>query len=203
MYTILPVAVCAGTVKMPVSFHVPRSWKILEQKQTDSRTYFLYEIESSSGGATNRVPSNALIQWYKAPVGFGFTNFDNVVFDRVKNATLVVSGADEKTWKTYLFASTEKGQQLIILYRIGIQSGIVAEAMISFPAVPAENDGPAKVLTIEESSVTAESMAGVLCSPARFGGLVNSFNDFCASLKIHGKNNFTARVKLIDPPQAH
>ena len=186
---------------LPITFETPKSWNLLESKDQRGSKYFLYEIKSIRNAGKSSVPSNALVTLYKIAEGVSFADADSIVNSRLKNATAIASGQDGENWKTYIYATYEGTQQVIILYRIGMQNGYGVEAMISFPHVAVKNNKTFKLLALEESAVKSESITGLLCNPTTVSEMVDLFNDFCSKLKISGTNRFYSRVKLIDPRQ--
>lgn len=186
---------------LPISFSVPKAWKLIEAKRSKGTTFSLYEIPNDQTKNDEHIPSNALIQYYRTPKGVSPLDADRIVGSRVKNATLVLSGQDGDNWKTYIYVASEKKQQVIILYRIGILKSFGVEVMMCFPAPTRKADEPLSVLTINESTVRSESLAGVYCHPSGVREMVDQFNEFCASLRIANTNSFSAKIQFIDPPK--
>lgn len=193
--------IAVGAPKPPVSFNAPSDWRMIEKKHSVNKVYFLYEIGGAEKREVSEAPANGLVQYYTVSAGFDPARFDDVIASRIKNGTVIVCGIDGRGWKTYLLTTEQGGENLIVLYRIGIQSGVVAEVMVSFPATGSVGTEPLKILTIEETTVKGTSLAGVMCSATRVGEMVNSFNEICSSLRIKGRNVFSAKMKLVDPPR--
>ena len=107
--------------------------------------------------------------------------------------------ADGKYWKTYLFVNSERKEQYIILYRIGIFNGVCTEFMITFPHVRKEPAKPNYVLTLNEDMVIGK-MAGIYCYPGAVKNMMDYFNVFCENYKMFNNNQFLADVQLITPP---
>ena len=186
--------------KFPISFTAPTTWRLLEAKEQNGAEVSLYKIRENQISESLQTTSNALISRYKLPDGISFKDADMIVASHVRDAKLIVSGQDGESWKTYVYVVYEGGQQLIILYRIGILNGFVAEAMLCFPHVSSKDNKVFSVLTVTESTVKAGQMSGVYCNPASMVDMVKQFNELCSSLKISGMNTFSSRAELVDPP---
>jgi hypothetical protein len=149
---------------------------------------------------STQIPSNAMLSMYKLPNGMTFADADRIVNSHTQIAKLIFSCQDGDSWKSYLLVTYQGKQQLIILYRIGINDGYGVEAMVCFPHLAQKGKESLKVLTLYSPVVNQEQMLGVLCNPDGVTEMVNQFNDFCSTLKIGAKNSVFVKAALVDPP---
>jgi len=184
----------------PVSFTAPKSWELIESKVQQGANVVLYKIADNRTKDGRDIPSNVLIQYYPLPKGVSFSSVDGIVYSRMKNATLIVSGKDGDNWKTYIYVTYDEKQQLIAFYRIGIDKGFIAEMLFCFPHITKSNNQVFSVLTLNEVTIPNHSMAGIYCNPSDVKEMVNQFNEFCSTFKIRNTNIFDTRVKFISPP---
>jgi hypothetical protein len=200
-FFILLISITAGATKWQdkVSYEIPPGWSLLDSNETDSLVTKSYLVKESIINSKKQF-SNALLQYYTVPSDVTMVHADNLVASHTGEASYILSATDEPNWKTYILTYYEKDEKYIILYRFGMAEGVCFELMLSFP-MGENKESDLKVLTLNEEHVKDSQMAGVYCKVTDVQEMVKVFNTFCAKMKLCGKNQYKADVRLVEAPK--
>ena len=124
----------------PVSYQVPASWKRTSEDGTSAQN------QSAMFEVTDDVSSKdhpfVMIRTYKQPAGLRMDNIDLVqAAKKITPGGVPISCADDgSSWRTCVFLGHLDDHKVVVLYRIGVQDGYVAEEAFLFPMAAANSD---------------------------------------------------------------
>ncbi len=184
-----------------IKFIVPPEWESLNQKNSDSSFLTLYHINTENINSNSHF-SNAIIRCSSVDSSTNINSSDDIVVQHSGGAQYILSAQDGESWKTYLLLSNDKGEQYILLYRIGIYNNICFEFMMAFPnkREKLEETENHKILTLESQYVVDKEMSGIYCNEEYVKKYSDMFNFVCNSMEIDGHKLFQAKVLLLDTP---
>lgn len=188
-------AQASAGVPSPVSYQVPASWKRMSDDgmsaQNQSATFEVTD------GASSKDHPVVMIRTYKQPAGLRIDNMDLVqAAKKITPGGVPISCADDgPSWRTCVFLGRADDNKVVVLYRIGVQDGYVAEEAFRFPMAAAESDELA-LLTVygqEEQQGRTTGVYGPLHSTYK---TISLFNEFTKTLSINGPAPFNAKAVM-------
>jgi hypothetical protein len=188
--------------KLPVTFVAPKAWTLVETSHNNGAHQLIYSGSDPQGTGTAEYPATAMVQYFHLPPEGKPSDIDWIAASRRGSDTSIDSAKDGKNWKTFIWISYKGKQQIINLYRIGINDGYGVEFRYSFPHRTDLPKEAALVLALIKSATDDSDNGGIYTTKAAMNPMIDEFNFVCSTLKINNKNEFTAAVRLINPPPA-
>ncbi|WP_144240756.1 hypothetical protein [Dyella japonica] len=184
----------------PVSYQVPASWKRMSDDGLNAKKQSVtFEV---TDGVSSKDHPVVMIRTYKQPAGLRMDNIDLVqVAKTITLGGVPISCADDgSSWRTCVFLGHADDGKVVVLYRIGVQDGYVAEEAFLFPMAAAESDELA-LLTVYGQEEQQGRTTGVYAPLHSTYRTISLFNEFTKTLSINGPAPFNARAIMGRPPE--
>ncbi|GAB2785752.1 hypothetical protein [Dyella kyungheensis] len=188
------------SARSPVSYQAPASWKRISDDGTSTQSESaMFEV---TDGVSSKDPPVVMIRTYKQPAGLRMDNIDLVqAAKKITPGGVPISCADDgSSWRTCIFLGHVDGSKVIVLYRIGVQDGYVAEEAFLFPLAAAESDELA-LLTVNGQEQQQGRTTGVYAPLHSTYKTISLFNEFTKTLSINGPAPFNAKAVMGRPPE--
>ena len=164
---------------------------------------YLYFVPFAPAEGTEH-SANASLIVRKVPEDTDTTWANQLVYSRgYPNYIVVNECKDNEFWKSYLWQAQDNKTKYIGLERIGVTSGILIQAMLSFPLIDSIDnyvDEGFKVLMFDTSQLNEEQMKSGLLIYDYCLSIINDFNFLCESSDIDSTADFRTRFMLYDIP---
>lgn len=179
----------------PVSYQVPASWKRMsDDGMSGQNQSAMFEVTDDVG---SKDPPVVMIRSYKQPAGLRIENID--IAQAAKKITaggVPISCADDgPSWRTCVFLGHVDGNKVVVLYRMGVQDGYVAEEGFLFPLAAAQSDELA-LLTVYGQEAQQGQATGVYAPLHSTYKTISLFNEFTKTLSIKGPAPFNAKAVM-------
>ncbi|MBD8871833.1 hypothetical protein [Rhodanobacter sp. DHB23] len=187
----------------PVTYQVPASWKRMSDDGTPAQNQgAMFEVTTRDSSEDHPL---VVIRSYKQPSGLSMDNIDlEQVAKKITPGGVPISCADDGTnWKTCVFLGHVDDKKIVVLYRIGVKDGYVAEEAFLFPLAAAKSDELA-LLTVYGQEAQQGRTTGVYAALHSTYKTISLFNEFTKTLGINGPAPFNAKAIMAKlPEEAH
>lgn len=148
-------------------------------------------------GASSKDHPVVMIRTYKQPAGLRIDNIDLAQAARkITPGGVPISCADDGlSWRTCVFLGHGDGNKVVVLYRIGVQDGYVAEEAFLFSMAVAKSDELA-LLTVYGQEEQQGQATGVYAPLHSTYKTISLFNEFTKTLSINGPAPFNAKAVM-------
>lgn len=159
----------------------------------------MFEVTSGDSSEDNPV---VVIRSYKQPSGLHMDNIDLVqTAKKLTPGGVPISCADDgSSWRTCVFLGHVDDKKVVVLYRVGVQDGYVAEEAFIFPMAAAKSDELA-LLTVYGQEQQQGQTSGVYAPLHSTYKTISLFNEFTRTLRINGPAPFNAKAIMGKPPE--
>ncbi len=179
---------------------VSSKWALMKSDSTADLYQQMYLIPYNKAEGTEH-SVNAVINVKRIPYNSDISWGDELVYSKNYPGFVVVCDMlDNSNWKSYLWKAKQGNVVYVSLHRIGVNNGLVMEALLSFPLL-GDTKNKDMVLLISPNSQKKENLTGVLVNSKDIRNIIDEFNLLCSSMDIDSTAVFQSPFVLKEIPK--